>query len=95
MATLYISEYPDQRTVSPVAVEPALVNQTVTYTGTAGVSTAFGGSTRVVRIHTDGICSFKFGTAPTALTTDARMVAGQTEYFCVIPGLKVSAIVNT
>jgi len=50
-----------------------------------------------VRVHTDVICSIKFGTSPTATTSTARMVAGQTEYFAVPQGAsyKVAAISNT
>jgi len=34
----------------------------------------------MVRIHTDSTCSVEFGTNPTATTSTACMVAGQTEY---------------
>jgi len=48
-----------------------------------------------VRLHADSVCSVLFGTNPTATTANARMAAGQTEYFGVAPGMKVSVIANT
>lgn len=96
MAILYISEYTQQQISQPtVGTEPSVANQAVTFTGTPGQSAAFRSDTKMVRIHPDGICSIKFGTNPTAATTDARMVAGQTEYFLISPGYKISAITNT
>jgi hypothetical protein len=97
MASLYISEYTQNSIDSPTLVsEPSVSSQVVAFTATAGTSTAFRTDTRMVRLHPDGICSIKFGVAPTAVAnTDARMVAGQTEYFKVTPGFKVSAVTST
>lgn len=101
MAKLYVTEYEHMVELAggrlPVGKEPAVATQAVTYTGTAAASAAFNIRTKFVRIHTDGICSIVFGTAPVADLNSARMAAGQTEYFGV-PGensYKVSAIVNT
>lgn len=106
MAKLYITEY-SQVGVDSVGrgqtapQQPHLATQVVDFTAGAAASAAFNNDTRLVRIHTDAICSYKFGTAPTAATTDARMAAGQTEYHVVgtpsggAGGLKVSAISNT
>ena len=98
MAVAYISEYskfaPDPSGVGQVPQEPAIVNQTVAI-GNVASSDAFNAATRFVRIHVDAICSIKFGAAPTATTDDARLAAGQTEYFGVNPGDKVSVITNS
>lgn len=95
MAVLYISEYsaisiPD----APIASEPSLATQTVAI-GTEADSAAFSANTRYVRVHSDAICSIAFGASPTATTASMRLDAGQTEYFSVIPGHKVSVISNT
>lgn len=80
---------------------PPVASQTLSVSASPSVSAAFqnsqgntGAITKVVRLHTDTICSVRFGAIPTAATTDARMVAGQTEYFAVQPGQKVSVILN-
>lgn len=99
MATLYISEYSqwaieiNNRSVWQVPKEPALATQTVAI-GTVASSNAFNAATRVVRVHADAICSIKFGADPMATTADARMAAGQTEYFGVNPSDKVSVVSN-
>ena len=99
MSNLYISEYSDMPQQTGILIqaghEPAVATQKVAFTGTAGQSAAFNAKTRFVRIHVDGIASVAFGSNPTATTSDARMVAGQTEFFGVNPGDKVSAITNT
>lgn len=100
MATLYITEYPGIREQGggvQAAMVPALQKQTVAISGTAASpSKAFHPDTRVVRLHTDAICSVAFGTSPTATATDPRMAADQTEYFA-LPGngLTVSVITNS
>lgn len=101
MSTAYIQEYSEMPKINGqvllVGQEPAAVTQTpVTFTGTAGQSAAFGANTKFVRIHVDGIASVKFGTNPTAVAnTDARMVAGTTEFFGVTPTHKVSFVTST
>lgn len=97
---MYITEFADagySASGSSVGVEPMVADQAVTFTGTPGTSAAFGNATKMVRIQVDGIASIKFGTAPTAATTNRRMTSGQTEYFLVPQGgaYKVSAITNT
>lgn len=101
MGILYISEY-EQLAPSPmghvgqIAQEPPIATQAVTFS-TATASSAFNAKTRFVRLHTDGICSYVFDTAPVATTSDSRMVAGQTEYHGVPinQSYKVSAVSNT
>jgi hypothetical protein len=97
MAVLYITEYADT-TKAPgtvqVGAEPAITNQTVAIGGTSTQSAAFNSATRMVRIHTDAICSIRFGTNPTATATTGRLAANQTEYFGVVPKDKVAVITN-
>lgn len=103
MASLYITEYESGAFVGagklvPVGLEPALATQKVTFTGTAGNSSALNARTRFVRLHADSIMSFKVSVAGTAATTnDPRVALGATEYFGVQPGISliISAIVNT
>lgn len=92
MAVAYITEYADIR--ANAALEPLTAAQTVAI-GAEAKSAAFNANTHFVRIHVDAICSIKFGLAPTANTTNKRLAAGQTEYFMVRPGDKVSVISNT
>lgn len=98
MAVVYITEYTrtplDIGQSIPAGQEPG-VNQTVAITAGSVQSAAFGADTKFVRIHTDAICSIKFGTAPTAAATDARLPANGTEFFGVRPGDKVAVITNT
>lgn len=100
MATLYISEYTAEsfRTASggiPIAQEPPTAEQTVAISGASAQSSAFGGSTRVIRVHTDAICSILVGSSPTATTAKKRLPADHTEYFAVQPGDKIAVISNT
>jgi hypothetical protein len=102
MSNLYITEYAEQARDEQgqhilAGKEPAIATQKVAFTGTAGTSAAFNALTTFVRIHADGIASVKFGTAPTATTSDPRIGSGVTEFFGVQAGasLKVSAITNT
>lgn len=100
MATLYISEYSAEsfRTTGsgiPVAQEPPTVEQTVAISGASAQSSAFGASTRIIRVHTDAICSILVGSNPTATTAKKRLPADHTEYFAVQPGDKLAVISNT
>ena len=99
MATLYITEYEDVGpTLSQIAQapqEPRIANQTVAIGGTSTQSSAFNVRTRLVRLHTDAICSVDFGASPTAVATESRMAANTTEFFGVTPGHKVAVITNT
>lgn len=109
MSKVYINEYAriglTERGWVQAPEEPAVATQVLDTSGGVQVSAAFNKETRFIRVHTDGIISFKFGAAPTAAITDARMGAGATEYFGVpqsssdpsatTEGLKISAITNT
>lgn len=101
MATLYISEYEAMPAASgnlvQAPMESSLAEQAVAIGGTSTQSSAFHARTQFVRVHTDVICSIKFGTNPTAVATEKRMAAGSTEFFGVPKGasFKVAVITNT
>lgn len=97
MATLYVSEHGGLGIQgAQVMSHPPLASQTVASGGTsAAVTNAFKDDTRLIRVHTDAICSIAIGPSPTAVTTAMRMAAGQTEYFGVMPGHKIAVISNT
>jgi hypothetical protein len=105
MTKLYITEYARMsqssgpgNTVVQAPEEPPLAEQVVDFSGGAAQSSAFNAKTRFVRLHTDSICSVKFGANPTATTSSARMAAGQTEHKGISgdgSAAKVSAITNT
>lgn len=101
MTKMYVSEFESPAGQAgfafPVGSEFAnTIDQTpVDYNAGEAKSAAFAATTKLVRIHVDSICCIKFGAAPTATTSHRRMVAGQTEYYFVRPGDKVSAITTT
>lgn len=99
MSTLYITEYGStlNRAGSiPIALEPALNDQTVAISGSSAQSTALKNNTSIVRLETDAICSVLFGANPTATTGNRRMQAGDIEYFGVnTQGLKIAVISNS
>jgi len=98
MATLYIAEYPAPKLVQgsyfQAPKDPPLAEQTVAIGGASTQSAAFNTKTRLIRIHTDAICSIAVGSNPTATTGKARMAAGQTEFQAVNPGDKIAVITN-
>ncbi len=70
---------------------PAVASQAVAFTATSTQSAAFNASTGIIRVHVDAIALVEIGgTSPTATSTSLRMVAGQTEYFVVLPGQKLA-----
>lgn len=109
MAVLYITEYVTQGKdnkggVMAAVAEPYVAMQTVAIGAGSARSAALNVKTRLVRIHTDAICSIRFGAgaAVNAAATDSRLAAGQTEYFAVeeaqvktAPGIAVAVIQNT
>jgi hypothetical protein len=103
MAKLYVTEYPDlpgaYATWAPQVVrDPPLVDQVPVAIGAGAVSSAaFSNMTKIVRLHTDAICSIAIGPAAstTATANSQRLAANQTEYKMVIPGHVVSVITNT
>jgi len=101
MAFLYITEYEHVAQAAGgnmnVGRELAVATQVVAIGGGSLQSAAFNIRTKMVRLHSDAICSISFGTNPTATTSTPRMAANQTEYFGVAPesSLKVAVITNT
>lgn len=108
MAFLFVTEYQGLGQVDPGGLEgtsylvtaqapkgPALVEQRFAITGASTQSAAFNRYTKMVRVHTDVVCSISIGgTNPAATTSSARLAANQTEYFTVDPGDKVAVISN-
>lgn len=96
-AVCYITEFraltPAEPTGAQIAKAPAIAEQTVAV-GAEAKSAAFNNATRFIRLHCDAIASFKIGTSPTATTSSARTPADATEYFGVVPGDKISIILN-
>jgi hypothetical protein len=98
VSTLYITEYYDIFGHAQVPLEPPVAKQTVAIGASSAQSAAFSPQTRIIRIHTDSVCSVSIGvgpTGPTATATDARMAANQTEYRGVSPGQILAVITNS
>lgn len=100
MAKLYVQEYAkaagdDMGKLVQAGQEPALASQTVAIGGSSVQSVAFNTRTKFVCLSTDVICSVKFGTNPTAATSDRRLPADDTHYYGVQGGHKVAVISNT
>jgi len=99
MSNLSITEYQyagiaDNQTALQAGLEPAVTRQNVTFTTTPAVqSSAFNASTKLIRIVSDADARVAVGSNPTAVvTTDTLIVAGNAEYFAVVPGHKISVI---
>lgn len=100
MAKIYINEYGKKlgnggAEVMQTGNEPAIAYQSVNIGASSAQSSAFNSLTRFIRVHTDAICSIKIGSNPTAVVTETRLAADQTEYFSVEPGHKIAVITNT
>ena len=102
MPFLYITEFANQGTdargrQAPVGSVPTSGTQRVAIGASSAQSAALAGTTTLVRVHTDQICSVTFGDNPTATTSSMRLAADSTEYFSVPAGsaLKVAVISNT
>ena len=105
MGTLYVTEYATIAALpnhtGQVPLEPPLAEQKIVFAGSSVQSVAFQVGTRVVRVHTDAICSVLFGYSaaggPTATTSSQRLIAGQTQDHGVPEGgqMQVAVIANT
>jgi len=94
MAKVYVTEF--AAIDLNVSREPPLAEQTVAIGGgSVQCSNAFHASTRVIRVHTDAICSVAIGGNPTATANTRRLAANQTEYFGAEGGHKIAVITNT
>jgi len=98
MANLSVTEYAQVGhdllgSPLPCGLEPVLAIQNVTFTTTTA-SSAFNAETNFVRVIADADARIKFGTAPTATSTDILIAQGSAEYFAVPKGqsYKVAAI---
>jgi hypothetical protein len=97
MAKLYVTEFQALAAhYAQAPQEPCVADQTPVVIGAGSLqSAAFNAKTRLVRIHTDAICSIAFGENPTATANMQRLAAGQTEFRVVAPGHKIAVITNT
>ncbi len=100
MATLYITEFSKPALtvnglIPAAAMQNVVAEQTVAISGSSTASAAFSASTTFVRVHTDAICSIKYGTSPVATAASARLPADGAEYFGVNAGDKIAVISNT
>lgn len=94
MATLWITEYHEipifaPGNAAPMASEPAVADQTVTFT-TATASNAFNSAAKYVRLYPSANCHVKFGSAPTATASMQKLAAGVEYWRGVVAGQKVS-----
>ena len=75
-----------------------VISQQVTI-GAEAKSSAFNTATRLIRVQAEGLCCIKLSKQPSftqaAATTDVRLTAGQTEYFGINPGDRLSVILTT
>ena len=96
MATMIITEYGNIGVTGhgwqiPIPSEPAIAEQTLTFTTTTQ-SAEFSSGTAYVRIVADADCHVRFGSDPTA-TTSHQPLAADTEYFrAVRQDHKVAAV---
>ena len=100
MSTLYVTEYPGLGSEpsgpqAQAAVCPPLAEQTVAIGATHAESSAFGRKPTGSMPRRRYLFVFVRGKAPVATTGSGRFIAGQTEYFAVTPGDKLSVIANT
>lgn len=96
MADLYITEFQASgNSVSgaqlQVGVQPAVAMQKVTFSASTQ-SAAFDSRTVFLRLHPTADCHIIVGTDPTATTNHMPMLADSTEYFGVLPGMKLAVI---
>ncbi len=101
MAKVYIDEFSTtaigahgQDIAAPQ--HPPVARQSVmTSTGATQQSAAFGGSTRFIEYHTDGVISITIGPNPIADVNYGRVGAGERVFVGVVSGHKLAIITNT
>jgi hypothetical protein len=97
-ANAYISEYATLAATASggssaqIATLPPLATQKKDFSGGAVSATAFGNTTKYIRLHCDAACSFSV--SGTATTSDPRIPLDGVEYFGVQPGQVLSVIAN-
>jgi len=99
MAVAYITEFERPQDGPTFPMQAAYMNNVTNQYLAVGAevkSSAFAASTKFIRFHTDAACHIAFGANPTAVNAQSmRLAAGQTEYFGVNPGEKVSVIASS
>jgi len=94
MAKTYITEYADYRAGLPFG-GPIAEQGAITNSGTSQQSDAFNANTQFIRVHSNGIISYKVGKSPTATAADSmRIPADGTVDLAVQPGDKIAIITN-
>lgn len=97
-AKVHIAEFnrlPDaaDNTRPPIAPMPALAKQLVDFSGGVTSSSAFGTTTRYIRVNCDTRCAIEIGAGPqTATTSSMPLGPDAPEYFGVSPGHILSVI---
>lgn len=101
MAFLYIAEFNQITTITnkvgdeaQAALNNLVTEQKLIIGGASIPSAIFQPQTKLVRLHTDVVCSILFGFNPVATIANMRMATNQTEYFGVYPGTQVAVIQN-
>lgn len=98
MSTLRIREYTQLADIYPggramIAQESGtVIDQTVTFTGTAGTSAAFGPNTKYIGMIADAAFAYSVAKAPVAAVTMIGAGASDLLYVGVAPGDKISVI---
>jgi len=69
--------------------------QKLTVTSSSTQSAAFGESVSVVRLFSTKDCYVKFGSTPTATSSDIFLPGGIIQFFGVVPGEKLAVIRDT
>jgi len=96
---MYITEYSDMGGAKGNVVQVGLeddtaVDQDVTFTATSAQSAAFASTTKFIRVELDETGHIAFGSNPTAVTAQSkRLLADKPEYFGVVGGQKIAAVV--
>ncbi len=69
--------------------------QTISVAASSAAGSAVASTTRIVRLYSTTNCHVRFGSAPTAVTTDTFLPAGVPEYFGINPGEIIAVIRNS
>jgi hypothetical protein len=99
VAKIFITELKDMAASDSgatlqIAKLPPLAEQEVTITGSSAQSAALNAETKFVRVTSDSVAHLAFGSNPTATVGGLRMAAGSVEYFGVVGGSKIAAILG-
>ena len=67
----------------------------ISVSGTSAQSAAISTTTGYVRLFSTTLCHIRFGSNPTATTSNMPLAANVPEYFQITPGQKIAAIQNS